>query len=68
MIERIWYTKLRSVISGAIWYTKLRGVISGAVSKRQILLGLGSAIQEKFYAVDSTLLTLIVEYMMKVPS
>lgn len=47
-----------------LWYTKLRSVIASAVSRRQILLGL--AIQEKSDAVDRTLLTSITKGFMKV--
>lgn len=47
-----------------LWYTKLRSVIASAVSRRQILLGL--AIQEKSDAVDRTLLTSITKGLMKV--
>ena len=47
-----------------LWYTKLRSVIAAAVNRRQILLGL--AVQEKSDAVDRTLLTLIMQSMMKV--
>lgn len=47
-----------------LWYTKLRSVIASAVSRRQILLGL--AVQEKSDAVDRTLLTSIMKSLMKV--
>lgn len=47
-----------------LWYTKLRSVIAAAVSRRQIQLGL--AVQEKSDAVDRTLLTSIVKSIMKV--
>ena len=47
-----------------LWYTKLRSVIASAVNRRQILLGL--SVQEKSDAVDRTLLTSIMKSMMKV--
>ena len=47
-----------------IWYTKLRSVIAAAVNRRQIQLGL--SVQDKSDAVDRSLLTLITKVMMKV--
>ena len=65
--ENVAFTKYpKNVIwtTEKLWYTKLRSVIASAVSRRQILLGL--AIQEKSDAVDRTLLTTITKGFMKV--
>ena len=47
-----------------IWYTKLRSVIAAAVNRRQIQLGL--SVQDKSDAVDRSLLASITKVMMKV--
>ena len=47
-----------------LWYTKLRSVIAAAVNRRQILLG--ESVQEKSDAVDRTLLASIMKSMTKV--
>ena len=65
--ENVAFTKYpKNVIwtTEKLWYTKLRSVIAFAVSRRQILVGI--AIQEKSDAVDRTLLTTITKGFMKV--